>query len=219
EFILKLSIALIALVFSTQSVFGDNQPSQSSSQREEFFLEKLKKMEIPDELALTEVVIGDKNAPNTVIAYSSFSCSHCSVFHLKEFPKFKEKYVDTGKAKVYLRSYIDDPASLEAATLIRYFGGESNEKIAELTHKVFAKQKEWLTSKNPRKFLRDMFAEFGYDEKEIEKHIADTKIGAGLMKEQKRASEELKISLIPSFVVNGKTHQGKLSSDEIAEMF
>jgi protein-disulfide isomerase len=215
---MRSSIALFALALSAGSLFADGKPSQNPPQKGESFLEKLKKMEIPDELKLSEVIIGDENAKNTIIVYSSFTCSHCSAFHNGELSKLKEKYADTGKAKIYLRNYVDDPGSLEAATLVRYFGGSSTPKVLDLTRKVFGKQKEWLASKDPKQFLRKMFADFGFDEKEIEKHVADTKVGAGLMKEQQKASEELKISLIPAFIVNGKKHQGKLSAEEVEKM-
>jgi protein-disulfide isomerase len=222
EFAMKSLVALFMLTFSIEHLIGTNEQSEKTTTtevKEESFQEKLKKMVIPDDLKLQEVIIGNENAPNTVIIYSSFTCSHCGIFHKNEFSKFKEKYVDTGKAKVYQRNYVDDPGALEAATLVRYFGGSSNEKVVELIHKVFAKQKEWLESKDPRKFLIDMFVEFGYDRKEVEAHVADTKVSAGLMKEQQRAMNELKVSLIPSFIVNGKLHQGKLDSEEIAKMF
>jgi protein-disulfide isomerase len=186
---------------------------------EESFSEKLGKMSFPNGLALREVVIGSPNAPNTVVIYFSFTCSHCLDFHKNEFPKFKKQYIDTGKAKVYLRAYLDDMGALEAASLVRCFGGDSKEKVYELTTKLLSQQKKWMDSEDPRQFLRNIFLGYGYKVKQIDKCLMDTKISAGLMKEQQRALHKLKISLIPAFIVNGKTHQGALSCEQIASMF
>ncbi|MDR0631782.1 MAG: thioredoxin domain-containing protein [Holosporaceae bacterium] len=193
--------------------------TEKSDGEEESFLEKLKKMSIPNELALPEVVIGSPTAPNTVIVYSSFTCSHCRDFHEKELPKFQKQYVDTGKARVYLRAYLDDLGALEAASLVRCFGGNSSKKIHDLTIKLFSLQKKWMESKDPKQFLRNIFLGYKYSAKQIDKCLADIKISAGLMKEQQRATDKLKISLIPAFIINGKTHQGILTCEQIASMF
>jgi protein-disulfide isomerase len=217
------------LALSSENLWGkENPPLKSASakvenkaelfENDDSFEENLKKISIPNEFMLKEVVVGSETAPNTVIIYSSFTCSHCREFHSKEFPKFKQKYVDSGKVKVYLRSYLDDRGALESSTLVRCFGGDSNEKIENLYRKVFQRQKEWLASPDPKQFLRDVFKKLGYDPKEIEGCIANTKISAGLMKEQQRAMHELKISLIPAFIVNGKIHMGKRTCQELADL-
>ncbi|MDR1333769.1 MAG: DsbA family protein [Holosporaceae bacterium] len=183
------------------------------------FFENLKNMDFPDSCKLRKIVIGDEDAPNTVIICSSFTCSHCRDFHQSVLPDFKKKYVDTGKAKVQIMFYVDDPGAMEAATLVRCLGKDSDEVVLDLQDKVYSKQKEWMSSKNPKKKLRSIFKGFGYDEKKIEKCIADKKIQAGVMSDQKTMMHELNIHTIPAFVVNGKVHQGKLSVEEIAAMF
>ncbi|MDR2158097.1 MAG: DsbA family protein [Holosporaceae bacterium] len=222
---MKLCIALIVLVFFEWNLWGENAPTRKkvAAQAEQFeddgsFAENLKKMSIPDSLKLKEVVIGNDDAPNTVIIYSSFTCSYCRKFHEEEFPKFKRKYVDTGKAKVYLRSYLDDLGALEASLLVRCFGGDSNDKIEDLYHEIFSRQEKWFASKKPRQFLKNMFKELGYGSEEIDRCSANTKISAGLMKEQQRTMHELKISLIPTFIVNGKIHKGTLTCKKLAAM-
>ena len=43
-----------------------------------------------------EMVLGDKNAPITVIEYASMTCPHCAHFHEETYAAFKAKYIDTG---------------------------------------------------------------------------------------------------------------------------
>ena len=261
------------------------------------FSENLKNLDIPDSFKLEEIVIGDENAPHTLIIYSSFSCNHCCKFHKEELPKLKKQYVDPGKLKIILRNYIDDLGALEAAILMRVFynkskdasalykiifdaqkdwmesknpreflkqtfiraGYDSKDAIAlykiifdaqkdwmksknpreflkqtfiragydskdaiALYKIIFDAQKDWMKSKNPREFLKQTFIRAGYDSKVVANYL-DTnnseykKISAGLMKEQQRAMHSLQISSVPAFVLDGRVHQGILTSEEIVE--
>lgn len=185
------------------------------------FSENLKNLDIPDSFKLEEIVIGDKNAPHTLVVYSSFSCNHCCKFHKEELPKLKKQYVDPGKLKIILRNYIDDLGALEAAILMRVFYNKSKDAIA-LYKIIFDAQKDWIKSKNPREFLKQVFVKAGYNNKIVTSYL-DTnnpeykKISAGLMKEQQRAMHVLKISSVPAFVLDGRVHQGILTCSEIIE--
>ncbi|NQV00711.1 MAG: thioredoxin domain-containing protein [Parcubacteria group bacterium] len=50
-----------------------------------------------------DFIIGDPNAPVTMIEYSSYQCGACSNFHELTFPLIIENYVKTGKVKVITR--------------------------------------------------------------------------------------------------------------------
>lgn len=48
-------------------------------------------------------MIGDKNAPVTVVEFTDYQCPFCQRFHVATFPELKKKYVDTGKVRFYSR--------------------------------------------------------------------------------------------------------------------
>ena len=57
---------------------------------------------------LPDIVLGDANAPVTVIEYASFTCPHCAAFHDESFDDLKAEYVDTGKVRFIQRDvYLD----------------------------------------------------------------------------------------------------------------
>ena len=61
-------------------------------------------------------VLGDPNAPVTMIAFSDFRCPFCERFATDAFVKIKKDYVDTGKVKYILRDFsIHPPQSDDAA--------------------------------------------------------------------------------------------------------
>lgn len=226
----KLSISNTETKIQNQDTnvsLDENQISNSQERKKEeqlvdedkSFSENLKNLRIPDEFNLPEIVVGDKNAPHTLVVYSSFTCNHCCKFHKEEFPKLKENYIDKGQIKVVLRNYVDDLGALEAAILMRSFYAKFGDAVV-LYQKIFEKQKEWMNSEDPREFLKNMFAEAGYDQEQINNCLDVTgaeykRISAGLMKDQQKAMHILHISSVPAFILDGEVHEGVLSYEEI----
>ncbi len=217
---MKSFICLLCFCFS---VWGSTERVDGVSfvDESEAFSENLKKLKIPDSYSLDEIIIGDKQAPYTVVVYLSFSCHLCRKFFQEEFPKLRKKYIDTKKVRLILRNYLDDLASLEATVLMRIFSKNSQQALT-LHEKIFAVQKSWRNSSSPREFLIRIFAKSAKGQKIVSK-ILDPKNKtykrtlAGLMKEQQRAMLKLHISSAPAFVINGDVHQGALTCEEIAK--
>lgn len=65
--------------------------------------------------------LGRADAPVTVIEYASFTCHHCSDWHLTVFPTFKQRLIDTGQVRFVFRNLPTGPisASLPAAAMAR----------------------------------------------------------------------------------------------------
>lgn len=61
-----------------------------------------------------DYILGDANAPVTLVEYASVACPGCAYWHSNVYPEIKSKYVDTGKLKYVFRPF---PASnIEIAT-------------------------------------------------------------------------------------------------------
>lgn len=68
------------------------------------------------ELIKDDVVLGDLDAPVTLIEYSDFQCPFCGRFFSQSEPKIREEYVKTGQVKfVYRHFAFLGPESLAAA--------------------------------------------------------------------------------------------------------
>ncbi|MBI5804161.1 DsbA family protein [Candidatus Pacearchaeota archaeon] len=75
-------------------------------------------------------VLGDKNAPVTIIEFSDYQCPFCRQFWTDTLPTLKEEYIDTGKVKLVYRDFplssihpAATPAA-EAANCAREIGGD-----------------------------------------------------------------------------------------------
>jgi len=52
-----------------------------------------------------DAILGDKNAPITIIEFSDFECPFCERFYSQTLPLIKKNYIDTGKAKLVYRDF------------------------------------------------------------------------------------------------------------------
>ncbi|MCK1975382.1 DsbA family protein, partial [Bacillus safensis] len=68
---------------------------------------------------LKDMVYGKADAPVTIEEYASLTCPHCADFTINTFPKIKEKYIDSGKARLILREFPFDPRATAAFMLAR----------------------------------------------------------------------------------------------------
>lgn len=50
-------------------------------------------------------VIGDQDAPITIVEFSDFQCPYCARFQIQTLPLILEQYVDTGKVKFVYRDF------------------------------------------------------------------------------------------------------------------
>lgn len=72
--------------------------------------------EVSLKLNSEDVILGDANAPVTVIEYGDFQCPFCGKFFSQTEPLIKENYIRAGKVKfVYRHFAFLGPESVEAA--------------------------------------------------------------------------------------------------------
>lgn len=50
-------------------------------------------------------VLGNQNAPITIVEFSDYQCSFCTRFWRETLPQLKENYIDTGKVKLVYRDF------------------------------------------------------------------------------------------------------------------
>ena len=155
---------------------------------------------------LSDLVIGNTEAPITVVEYASMTCGHCANFHTKVFPAIKEKYVDTGKVRFIMREFpLDNLAA--AASMLARCAGEG--KTFPLISVLFAKQDEWAFVKgDPRPELLKFAKQAGFTQESFEKCLTDQKLLDDISAVRTRASDVFGVNSTPTFFVNGKKLNG-----------
>lgn len=215
-------------ISSRESDSQKNKELTEEDEQDDSFANRLEKIEIPENFSLPEIVLGKENAPHTLVIYSSFTCNHCCSFHKKELQTLINKHVKKGNLKIYLKNYIDDMGALDAAVIMRALGEKKKNDpkfYIEIYRLIYDKQKAWMQSPNPREFLKTIFTDAGFSREEIDGYLEGEKnktyirLAAGLMKEQKSAMHQWRISSVPAFIIDGAVHTGILTAEEIEKKF
>ena len=155
---------------------------------------------------LPDLILGNAQAPITVVEYASMTCGHCANFHTKVFPALKEKYVDTGKVRFIMREFpLDNLAA--AASMLSRCAGEG--KTFPLITVLFAKQDEWAFVKgDPRPELLKFAKQAGFTQESFENCLKDQKLLDDITAVRTRGAETFGVSSTPTFFVNGKKLNG-----------
>jgi len=89
--------------------------------------------------ALKDIIIGDPNAPVTMIEYASWTCPACLNFDQTVMPMIKSDYIETGKIRYVFREFPTPPANIAVAGFaIARCAGE--DKYYDVLDELFERQ-------------------------------------------------------------------------------
>lgn len=162
---------------------------------------------------VSEKVLGDPDAPVTIIEYSSLTCPHCAAFHTDTLPAIKERYVDTGMAKIVYRDFPLDQNALNAAVIAHCAGPDRYFVFLEA---LFGSQQRWARSADPTESLIQLAGLGGLPRDQAEACLADEAMQDAVLQTRLDGQAEYQISSTPSFVVNGELVSGNRTVDEFA---
>jgi len=204
---LKMAAGVAAL--SVVASWGLSQPALA--QRKKAGPSEISVEELLKPGPLPDLVIGNADAPITVVEYASMTCGHCANFHTKVFPTLKEKYVDTGKVRFIMREFPLDNLAAAASMLARCAGeGKSFPLISAL----FAKQDDWAFVKgDPRPELLKFAKQAGFTQESFEKCLTDQKLLEDISAVRSRGADTFGVNATPTFFVNGKKLNGVALED------
>ena len=89
---------------------------------------------------IKRIVVGNKDAKITIIAFESMTCSHCANFHKNVYPELKKEYLDTGIAKIEFRHFPLDVAAFNAAKVAQC----KNDGNSDILESLYANQQKWV---------------------------------------------------------------------------
>jgi protein-disulfide isomerase len=190
-----LAISLVASLFRpARTDTAAKQPRRRTGS-------KLSPAELTKPGPLPDLVIGKEDAPVTIVEYASLTCPACANFHNKVLPVLKEKYIDTGKARLIFREFVFDERGALAAMVARCAGGE---KSLPLVSALFSKQDEWAQTKTD--FLPKLYGlaqQVGVTRQAFDSCRQDEKLLKNLLAQRERGVA-FGVNATPTFFVNGK---------------
>ena len=158
---------------------------------------------------IKRIVVGNKDAKITIIAFESLTCSHCANFHEDVYPQLKKEYLDTGLAKIEFRHFPLDIAALNASKVSQC----KNDGDSSILNNLFANQQKWVkgssaeeANKNLQKFLESQG--FSID---FEKCIENKDIEDFVLNDRIDGVRKYKVNATPTIIINDKKFEKSLN--------
>ena len=161
---------------------------------------------IVDVSADDDPVLGEKDAPVTIIEFSDFQCPFCERFYSQTLEQIKTNYIDTGKVKLIYRDFPLDsihPMAQKAAEAAEC--ADEQGKYWEYHDKLFQNQEEWVTTGISK--LKEYAKGLSLDSSKFDKCLDDGKY-ADEVKKDFQDGAQAGVQGTPSFFINGKQLSG-----------
>ena len=158
---------------------------------------------------IKRIVVGNKDAKITVIAFESLTCSHCANFHKNVYPKLKKEYIDTGLAKIEFRHFPLDIAAFNASKVSQC----NNDGDSRILNSLFANQQKWIKgstvneiNENLQKFLTTEGLDIDF-----EKCINDKEIEDFVLNDRIDGVKKFKVNATPTIIINNEKFEKSLN--------
>lgn len=161
-------------------------------------------------------VLGQPDAPITVIEYSSLTCPHCASFHLNTLPKIKKNYIESGKVRLVYRHFPFDQPALYAAAMAECAG---DDKFFSFVDVLFASQQTWARVENPIAALSSIGRLGGLNSDALTACFNDRALLDRILAARVDGAKEFDINSTPTFIINGEKLVGALPFEQFEEVF
>ena len=158
---------------------------------------------------IKRIVVGNKDAKITIIAFESMTCSHCANFHKNVYPELKKEYLDTGIAKIEFRHFPLDVAAFNASKVAQC----KNDGNSDILESLYANQQKWVrgssvkeANKNLQMFLKNEGFTVDFkaciNNKDIEDFVLNDRI---------EGAKNFKVNSTPTIIINNEKFEKKLN--------
>ena len=158
---------------------------------------------------IKRIIIGNKDAKITIIAFESLTCSHCADFHKDVYPELKKNYLDTGLAKIEFRHFPLDIAAFNASKVAQC----KNDGDSKILNTLYSNQQKWVkgssaeeANKNLQKFLTQEGINVDFEtcinNQEIEDFVLNDRIDG---------VKNFKVNATPTIIINNEKFEKTLN--------
>lgn len=157
-----------------------------------------------------DMILGQANAPATLIEYASATCPHCAEFHHLVWDQLKANYIDTGKLRYIFREYPTPPEAVAVAGFqLARCGGASPEQYMVRVGEIFRQQPDIFGALRAGSLegVRAKFFEIGsgagLSEEQVNACITD-EAGAERVRRVVDGARPFNVTGTPTLILNGR---------------
>ncbi|WP_440653010.1 thioredoxin domain-containing protein [Candidatus Pelagibacter sp. HIMB1542] len=158
---------------------------------------------------IKRIIVGNKDAKITIIAFESLTCSHCANFHKNVYPELKKEYLDKGLAKIEFRHFPLDIAAFNASKIAQC----KNDGNADILESLYANQQKWVkgssieeANKNLEIFLKNEGFSIDFESCVNNKNIEDF-----VLNDRIEGAKNFKVNATPTIIINNEKFEKKLN--------
>lgn len=144
-------------------------------------------------------VMGDPDAPVTIIEYVSLTCPHCANFHVNVFPEIKKDYIETGKAKLEFREVYFDRLGLGGGLVARC-AGDQKKYFAFIDH-MLRTQSEWTRDQDVMASFARIGRVGGLSQAQVEACLSDNDSAKVLVEQYNEYRKDPRLTGTPTLIV------------------
>ena len=148
------------------------------------------------------IIVGNKDAKITIIAYESLTCSYCANFHKNVYPELKKEYLDTGLAKIEFRHFPLDIAAFNASKVAQC----KNDGDVEILESLYANQQKWVKGSSVEQAninLKKFLSKEGFNI-DFESCINNKQIEDFVLNDRIDGAKNFKVNATPTIIINNK---------------
>ena len=158
---------------------------------------------------IKRILVGNKSAKISIIAFESLTCSHCANFHKDVYPLLKKEYLDTGLAKIEFRHFPLDIAAFNASKISQC----NQDQSLKILESLYSNQQVWVkgstieeVNDNLKKFIKKKG--FNID---FEKCINNKEIEDFVLNDRIEGTKQFKVNATPTIIINNKKFEKSLN--------
>jgi protein-disulfide isomerase len=155
---------------------------------------------------------GDADAPVEILEFSSYTCGHCGHFHQDTFPVIKERYLDTGKARLVLIDFPLDNVAGAVSLVTHCAPPDIGRKLSEI---FYGDQQAWMT-RTPAESIAGIARLGGMPAEEVDACLTNEALYQSILDGRALGDERFGITGTPTFVVNGEILRGAQDVEEMS---
>jgi protein-disulfide isomerase len=153
-----------------------------------------------------DMVLGNANAPVTLVEYASTTCPHCADFHEEAWEQLKTNYIDTGRVRFVFREFPTPPPAIAVAGFqLARCGGATAEQYFTRVGELFRQQRAMFSTgsiEGVRAKLIEIGGAAGLSEQQVTECIND-QTGAERIRRLVEAGQRDGVTGTPTFIING----------------
>ncbi len=211
DYFLPISILIAGMMISGSVIYLVHKGPASGSAEKNLAAPAAQSSGNVMAVADRDVILGDPNAPVTIVEYGDYQCPFCEKFFSETEPLIREKYVQAGTVRMIYRNFAFlGPESVNAAEASEC---AKDQKKFWAFHDELYKKEGLDSSENNGNLNRDLFLTIAKDvglNVDAFKSCIDSKKYAAVVQSEVTAAKNAGVDSTPMFFINGQEVRGAM---------